>query len=61
MEQLFIHNNGNMKTITVNIFHIMKAQELVDERFVRQAIESTQSQQLFGLPADYRRTETIVA
>ena len=37
------------------------AQELVDERFVRQAIESTQSQQLFGLPADYRRTETIVA
>ena len=37
------------------------AQELVDERFVRQAIESTQSQQLFGLPADYRRAETIVA
>ena len=37
------------------------AQDLVDERFVRQAIENTQSQQLFGLPADYRRTETIVA
>ena len=36
-------------------------QDLVDERFVRQAIENTQSQQLFGLPADYRRTETIVA
>ena len=37
------------------------AQDLVDERFVRQAIENSQSQQLFGLPADYRRTETIVA
>ncbi len=37
------------------------AQDLVDERFVRRAIENTQSQQLFGLPADYRRTETIVA
>ena len=37
------------------------AQDLVDERFVRQAIENTQSQQLFGLPADYHRTETIVA
>ncbi|MDO5653335.1 MAG: ABC transporter substrate-binding protein [Brachymonas sp.] len=37
------------------------AQELVDARFVRAAIEATSSQQAFHLPADYARQETIAA
>lgn len=37
------------------------AADLVDARFVRQAIESTHSQAVFGLPASLTRQETIQA
>ena len=37
------------------------AGELVDERFVRKAIESTQSQARFALPASFARQETLLA
>ena len=37
------------------------AMELVDERFVRQAIEATGSRAAFHLAADYTRVETLAA
>ena len=37
------------------------AAELVDERFVRQAIEATDSRTAFQLPASYTRVETLAA
>lgn len=37
------------------------AGELVDERFVRKAIESTQSKVRFALPASFARQETLLA
>ena len=36
------------------------ARDLVDDRFVRQAIEAVGGPQLFGVPADYLRREIIV-
>lgn len=40
---------------------IAVTRELVDDRFVRQSIEASGSQELFRLPADFRRTETLAA
>ncbi|XAH25775.1 ABC transporter substrate-binding protein [Xylophilus sp. GW821-FHT01B05] len=37
------------------------ARDLVDDRFVRKAIASVGGPQVFGVPADYTRRETIVA
>ena len=37
------------------------AGELVDERFVRSAIEATGSQARFALPASFARQETLLA
>lgn len=37
------------------------ARDLVDDRFVRKAIESVGGPQVFGVAADYTRRETIAA
>ena len=37
------------------------AQDLVDTRFVRKAIDSVGGPGVFGVPADYTRRETLIA
>jgi NitT/TauT family transport system substrate-binding protein len=36
------------------------ATDLVDDRFVRKAIQAVGGPQVFGIPADFSRRETIV-